>query len=63
MPTWLLLKKVPDWRWGHKGDRTCWYPSVRLFRQQILGDWTDNFESVASLFFLFNPMHTESSST
>jgi len=61
MPTWLLLKKVPDWRWGLKGDRTFWYPSVRLFRQQILGDWTDVVKSVASELLLFNQMHTESS--
>ena len=24
--TWLLLKKVPEWRWGLEGDTTFWYP-------------------------------------
>ena len=38
-PTWLLLHKVPDWRWGLKGDTTIWYPSMRLFRQSKHGDW------------------------
>ena len=37
--TWLLLMKVPDWRWGLEGDTTFWYPSMRLFRQTERGNW------------------------
>ncbi len=40
-PTWILLQKVPDWRWGLTGDRSFWYPSVRLFRQKHSGQWSD----------------------
>lgn len=36
-PTWLLLKRDADWRWGH--GRSPWYPAVRQFRQSIPGDW------------------------
>lgn len=32
LPTWLLLHSFPDWRWMESGDRTPWYPSMRLFR-------------------------------
>ena len=37
-PTWLLLKHGADWRWG-EGGCTPWYPSMRLARQPLPGDW------------------------
>ena len=45
--TWLLLHKVPDWRWGLNGDSTFWYPSMRLFRQKERGNWNEVMERVA----------------
>ncbi|GIS13577.1 MAG: hypothetical protein CM15mP116_01600 [Synechococcus sp.] len=45
--TWLLLKKVPEWRWGLEGDTTFWYPSMRLFRQRERGNWDEVMERVA----------------
>ena len=45
--TWLLLHKVPDWRWGLEGDTTFWYPSMRLFRQKERGNWSEVMERVA----------------
>ena len=44
--TWLLLKNIPDWRWGLEGDTTFWYSSMRLFRQQQRGDWDEVLERV-----------------
>lgn len=46
--TWLLLKKVPDWRWGMEGDTSFWYPSMRIFRQNKRGDWPEVMERVAA---------------
>ncbi|MCU0665330.1 MAG: hypothetical protein MUC50_23760, partial [Myxococcota bacterium] len=46
VPVWCLLPHVPDWRWGLKGDRTPWYPTMRLFRQTRPGDWDGVFASV-----------------
>ncbi len=36
---YLLLPTVPDWRWQLSGDKTPWYPSIRLFRQRLAGEW------------------------
>ena len=45
--TWLLLKKVPEWRWGLEGETTFWYPSMRLFRQRERGNWDEVMQRVA----------------
>ncbi|AII47747.1 hypothetical protein KR52_01010 [Synechococcus sp. KORDI-52] len=44
--TWLLLKKIPEWRWGLEGDSTFWYPTMRLFRQNENGDWNEVMQQV-----------------
>lgn len=45
-PTWILLKKAPDWRWGLEGETSPWYPSMRLFRQTQSWDWTAVMEQI-----------------
>jgi len=47
VPYWLALSKVPDWRWMLDRDDSPWYPSVRLFRQNTMGDWNDVFQRMA----------------
>jgi len=37
--TWLLLHKTPEWRWGLKKEKTFWYSSMKLFRQQEKYNW------------------------
>ena len=37
--TWIMVTKVPDWRWLLDRADSPWYPSVRLFRQQQPNDW------------------------
>jgi hypothetical protein len=32
-PVWTMLARRPDWRWSGSGDRTVWYPTMRLFRE------------------------------
>jgi len=44
--TFLLLQKVPDWRWGQEADDTVWYPNHKLFRQSIRGDWAGVFNKL-----------------
>lgn len=39
IPTWVPLPKPADWRWLRNRDDSPWYPSIRLFRQEKIGDW------------------------
>lgn len=42
-PAWIVLALVPDWRWMLSRDNSPWYPTVRLFRQAVPGDWDGIF--------------------
>ena len=44
--TLLLLKKVPDWRWGIKGKKTFWYENMELFRQKEKNNWQEVMDRV-----------------
>ena len=35
----LLLPKVCDDRWGYSDELSYWYSSMRLYRQEKIGDW------------------------
>lgn len=39
-PVWTLLSADPDWRWMRGRSDSPWYPTMKLFRQPALGDWT-----------------------
>ena len=39
---------LPDWRWLLERDDSPWYPTMRLYRQQELGDWGGVMRRVAS---------------
>lgn len=45
-PTELMLKHAPDWRWLETRRTTPWYPSMRLHRQPVAGDWASVVRSV-----------------
>jgi len=48
-PVWTLIQFAPDWRWfGQFGERTPWYPTMRLFRQPRRGDWPAVIAQVAA---------------
>lgn len=40
-PTWVLLPFVADWRWFLDREDSPWYPTMKLFRQAALGDWSE----------------------
>ncbi len=39
VPCWVLLQRHADWRWMCGREDTPWYPSLRLLRQGVQGDW------------------------
>jgi tetratricopeptide (TPR) repeat protein len=46
-PVWILLPATPDWRWLLGRNTTSWYPTARLFRQTVAGDWDEVIRRVA----------------
>lgn len=56
-PVWLLLPFVPDWRWMLNRSDSPWYPTMRLFRQQRIGQWIDPVEQVAHCLREFDPSY------
>lgn len=47
-PVWAMLPFDPDWRWARQyPDSSPWYPSMRLFRQEALGEWHPVIRRVA----------------
>jgi len=50
---WVLLAKVPDWRWLLEREDSPWYPSMRLFRQPSWGDWDSVMKRVVDALSLW----------
>jgi hypothetical protein len=47
VPVWVALCASPDWRWFVEREDSPWYPTMRLFRQQTVGDWSLPFGDMA----------------
>jgi tetratricopeptide (TPR) repeat protein len=49
-PTLLMLPYASGrhWYWHEQRSDSPWYPSMRLFRQQAVGDWSDVVAAVAA---------------
>ncbi len=40
-PTWILLPQNVAWIWNHASNKSPWYSSVELIRQNIADDWQE----------------------
>lgn len=47
-PVWVALKHVPDWRWMLDRSDSPWYPTMKLYRQEIRDNWDNVFERMAA---------------
>jgi len=56
-PVWTLLPFAPDWRWLVGRDVSPWYPTMRLFRQPIAGDWAPVIARVADELAVLSSIH------
>lgn len=54
--TWTLLAYAPDWRWLLERGDSPWYPGMRLFRQQRVGDWSELFTRVSKELNALSPL-------
>ena len=45
-PCWVLLQKIPDWRWMLDSEKSIWYPSLKLFRQDRKGQWDSVYKDI-----------------
>ena len=54
-PAWVMLQFTPDWRWHLNRQDNPWYPTMRLFRQRKLGDWSGVIDDVVQALSQLNP--------
>ncbi len=54
-PAWAMISARNDWRWMLDREQSPWYPSVRLFRQSRLDDWSELFTRAAEELARWSP--------
>jgi hypothetical protein len=46
IPTWIVVPIMPYYTWSYPGDKSFWYNSVTLFRQEEYGNWDKPFDDI-----------------
>ena len=44
--TWIILKKIPDWRWMLNRSDTPWYKNAILLRNTNIKNWKPVFDKI-----------------
>jgi tetratricopeptide (TPR) repeat protein len=47
-PVWVMAPRIPEWRYGLHTTVMPWYPTSRMFRQTLDGDWSSPLDAVAT---------------
>lgn len=45
--TWIVVPILPYYMWSVPGEKSAWYDSVTLFRQEKYGDWEAPFAEIS----------------
>jgi hypothetical protein len=45
-PAYVMVPFMPDWRWMLHRQDSPWYPTLKLFRQRQMNDWSWVIESI-----------------
>lgn len=45
--TWVMLPFVPDWRWLLARNDSPWYPGMKIYRQDLPGNWHNLVQSIS----------------
>lgn len=56
---WTLLPFACDWRWMMHREDSPWYPTMRLFRQSLPGDWNGVALRVGKALRAYSPGSTK----
>lgn len=58
---WILLPFSADWRWFLQRSDSPWYPNVKLFRQETLGDWSVPLAMIKNTLMVLPPILSQNS--
>ena len=47
IPTWVVIPIMPYFLYAIDGEKTPYYDSMKLIRQEIFGDWEAPFNKIA----------------
>ena len=54
-PVWIFNRFDSCWRWLQDRTDSPWYPTARLFRQEIFGEWGPVVEEIVTGLSQFRP--------
>jgi|WetSurMetagenome_2_1015567.scaffolds.fasta_scaffold00092_34 tetratricopeptide (TPR) repeat protein len=54
VPVWGLIPRAADWRWMQDCEATPWYPSMKIYRNTVEGEWGDVFRRIRMDLMRFN---------
>lgn len=46
VPTWVIVPVLPYYVWSRPGNKSPWYDTVAIYRQEKYGDWTAPFARI-----------------